>query len=1470
MKKIYSLLFALACIGMMHAGEQHVLINGLYYNLGATQAEVTYKSFYGNTDSATWAADQRGYVSGNLVIPDHVTYKSQTYTVIRIGSAAFAGCENLTSVVIPNTVVRIDGYSDTHSVNNRQYYTGAFGVCKNLRSVTLSTTDIAPYAFARCEALEELTINQCYSIQGSAFDKCTSLKRIVFPEGLTRIYSMAFESCSSLQSIEFPSTLTTIEHLAFVNCTSLDTIVAHMTTPPDIYQEILGQSVFYNAGADVYGLQRHDGLRDMKLFVPLESLSAYKATPVWGDCHNIYAIGYDVYTSNGIRYKRDPAAQTAAATFISYDARDQYVTNAQKNYVTGDVVIPQTFTDDHNITYTVTVIDEFAFNNCQNLSSIQLPPTITKINERAFCFNRYLANINFPEGLVEIGSNAFYSCSSKLKEIDLPSTLTNIKTMAFYNCQSLRTITARMTTLPTMGSYAFGQCASNMADITCYVPADVLSTYQTADVWKNFTLKTFVPSISSVSLTVNWPRAGKEVISDQAYGPNEVTTTILPEGAQYSVSSYKFYKGVGNSIPFGETTLEENTQYRVKVEINVNEDNRFSNTVDVKVNNQTPEQIENNSTTLTFFTTFTTGNLPSPGFSVSADKHVRFAKGNLQYQPSTETWQFAEHQYDYVGANNSSISSSTYKGWIDLFGWGTGDEPTKYVNNNANYADYHEWGANPISNGGNKDSLWYTLTVAEWNYLFNTREDHDFLYGRATVASIKGMLVLPDNWNTPAGLTFTPVAADFTTNTYTADQWNTMEEAGAIFLPCAGMRSNGTSIVLVGDGGYYWTSSPSGSDYGNRITFNASTFNPSDRVNRKAGQAVRLARDYTEEVVEYTVRFLDWDSTVLSTQTVEQGQNAVAPQNPTREGYVFTGWDKDFTNIQEDVDITAVYKIPVTEVAVNWTSPNAGQSISNYMVYPRDSVFNIVGHIAEAAGWEVKYYMFYRKSGSIFNTFSGTFQVGDTYRVNIYARAKAGYSFPMTEDDPSKPDTAKMTITINGEKPQSIALPWYSSNNQFTGDINISYIFTVSATPTYAVTFYDWDGTVLSAQTVAEGQNATAPSAPSREGYLFVGWDKEFTNIHENLDITAVYKIPVNEVAINWTAPNPGQSISNYIIYKSDSLYNVIGHIADATDWFVTYYTFYKGTSTFTGTFQGNETYKVYIYVRAKEGYIFPRMTGDPNRPDVSKMTVTVNGEVPPSVSTPYYSSNHQYTGDLCIAYNFTVPATPTYTVTFYNWDGTVLSTQTVEEGQNATAPADPTREGYLFAGWDKGFTNITANTDVYATYTQLVTVVDVTATFPQAGDEVHNIVLTPTHSMYNNYGSVSVEEDAGYEVALYGIYNSAGNWPSETTFKYDTEYQFLVGLQVKEGYDFPRTTNGYPDITKIAATINGERLYDYWCNNKNIITLITMFKTSVNTGVEESASRVSAPQKILRDNQILIVMPDGTTYNVLGMKTSF
>lgn len=217
-----------------------------------------------------------------------------------------------------------------------------------------------------------------------------------------------------------------------------------------------------------------------------------------------------------------------------------------------------------------------------------------------------------------------------------------------------------------------------------------------------------------------------------------------------------------------------------------------------------------------------TGELPGV-FSVSSTKQVWFSQGNLQAVctsadngGSTQeswTWSFATNQYDYVGnaaANNAingngSVSSA---GTVDLFGWSTA--ATYYgihiCNENASEysGDFVDWGNLAISNGGNTaNSGWRTLTRDEWAYLFANHT-----YGYATVAGVKGIIIVPDGY---AGSAINSNHDDdtnpFARNTIDADTWtSTYAPAGVVFLPAAGFRLSW--IGQQQENAYYWSSTP--------------------------------------------------------------------------------------------------------------------------------------------------------------------------------------------------------------------------------------------------------------------------------------------------------------------------------------------------------------------------------------------------------------------------------------------------------------------------------------------------------------------------------------------------------------------------------------------------------------------------------------------------------------------------------------
>ncbi len=232
---------------------------------------------------------------------------------------------------------------------------------------------------------------------------------------------------------------------------------------------------------------------------------------------------------------------------------------------------------------------------------------------------------------------------------------------------------------------------------------------------------------------------------------------------------------------------------------------------------------------------------PDKSFSVAAGKYVRFSPGNLQWsatnggntpthhgvvnnQTADGTWRFAPHQWDTIGANNSNISS-TYTGWIDLFGWGTSGYNNKYpymtsakgiyygTNDNSDISGvYYDWGVynaiyNPSTNTTDAPGTWRTLTKDEWDYLLFTRNTISGIrYAKATVYGIGGLIIVPDNWSSSIyTLADTNNGyATYQSNIINSTHWANMETAGCVFLPAAGDRLD-TSIINVNSWGYYWS-----------------------------------------------------------------------------------------------------------------------------------------------------------------------------------------------------------------------------------------------------------------------------------------------------------------------------------------------------------------------------------------------------------------------------------------------------------------------------------------------------------------------------------------------------------------------------------------------------------------------------------------------------------------------------------------
>ena len=245
------------------------------------------------------------------------------------------------------------------------------------------------------------------------------------------------------------------------------------------------------------------------------------------------------------------------------------------------------------------------------------------------------------------------------------------------------------------------------------------------------------------------------------------------------------------------------------------------------------------------------GAIPSK-FTINAGGgKVYFSQGNLQYQanstgateaPYMGVWRFAPNQYDMIGSDNANISDS-YTGWIDLLGWGTGNNPTNSSTNSGDYSTFTDWGVNAISNGGNTADLWHTLTKDEWVYLFNTRSTTSGVrFAKAKVNDVCGIILLPDDWSTSYYTLYSTNtnSANYTSNVISLSDWtSSLEPNGAVFLPAGGSRG-GTNVGGVGLWGDYWSSTPSNSNDAYYLYLYTDALNPASITGCFGGRSVRL------------------------------------------------------------------------------------------------------------------------------------------------------------------------------------------------------------------------------------------------------------------------------------------------------------------------------------------------------------------------------------------------------------------------------------------------------------------------------------------------------------------------------------------------------------------------------------------------------------------------------------------------------
>ncbi|MCM1337826.1 MAG: leucine-rich repeat domain-containing protein [Candidatus Amulumruptor caecigallinarius] len=440
-----------------------------------------------------WLPSQDKSISGTVYIPAQMLFEYQDEVAVLdvqyISDVAFMDCVGITSVTIQPELehIGVQAFKGCTGLKELKMSKpvaeigfGAFMDCTNLEKVTLPNglTKIPNAMFSNCASLTNIKIpstvtvidgaaflntnleaidipNSVNEIQGSAFENCTRPTTIKIPNSVKSIGSRAFYGCSNLSEIELGSMLQSIGSECFGNCPKIDKIIYNTSSP---------------AKGASYSMFDMNVYQSATLYLPslrVKNLAAQRKP--WSRFYKVKKIGQ---RSGVVVIHRNQELE-----FTIIDKETCALTKVPST-IAGDLDVPEHVEID-GTQYTVTEIEDYAFNECFNLESVSLPNTIESIGSGAFYDCLDLTEINMPASVQSIGKAAFYGCHqlssielpksqeviprylfqycSNLKDIHIPSSFSEIGEGAFERCESLSQIELP-NSIHTIGSSAFYGC----------------------------------------------------------------------------------------------------------------------------------------------------------------------------------------------------------------------------------------------------------------------------------------------------------------------------------------------------------------------------------------------------------------------------------------------------------------------------------------------------------------------------------------------------------------------------------------------------------------------------------------------------------------------------------------------------------------------------------------------------------------------------------------------------------------------------------------------------------------------------------------------------------------------------------------------------------------------------------------------------------------------------------------------------
>lgn len=294
------------------------------------------------------------------------------------------------------------------------------------------------------------------------------------------------------------------------------------------------------------------------------------------------------------------------------------------------------------------------------------------------------------------------------------------------------------------------------------------------------------------------------------------------------------------------------------------------------------------------------------------------------------------------------------------------------------------------------------------------------------------------------------------------------------------------------------------------------------------------------KINRYTVAFIDGKTgDVIGRQEVDYGSDASFPSEPSHTGYKPNGWSSNGRNITKDTTITLSYQPISYQIAFDGNAQDVTGTMPNQrMVY--DTASNLTRNSFERKGYTfVGWNSDSNANGRQYTDGQSVINLTSTDGgiVTMYAQwvenEHVAITYRIETDDDAEDDGNTISNALDDLNPDTgIAkgskatasdaysfTGWYDEAGKLVSD-DAEYIPSKPETGRWAnavytakfarkeckVRFLDKDGKLIKEETVKYGADATAPDAPSVDGYEFTGWDRAFDNVTEDIDVTALYR----------------------------------------------------------------------------------------------------------------------------------------------------------------------------------------------------------------------------------------------------------------------------------------------------------------------------------------------------------------------------